>query len=208
MEFTLFNLPIKVRGSFFVLIGLLGFMWGRGNPTVIFAYVLTLFTAILIHELGHALFARWYGMKPRVEIHGLGGVTIWQTMKRLDYRKRFIISFAGPGIGLVFAAIFFAVLQIPNLPDFLTVLLILHFKIYLFLNLLNLLPIRPLDGAEVLSTFLGWRNGSVNEVQIEKISFGTAVGCAIYSFFVLNAPILAAMAGYLAYRSYQIMQRR
>ncbi|MDD7987069.1 M50 family metallopeptidase [Lentisphaera marina] len=205
MEFSLFNLPIKVKNSFFFLIGFLSLMWGSGpdgaNLMVSVLWFITLFTAILTHELGHALFARWYGMKPRIEIHGMGGVTIWQTMKRLDFRQRFVISFAGPGTGLVLAAVFFALLQIPNLPALLKALLSMHLTVYVFLNLMNLLPIRPLDGAEVLSTLVGWKNGSVNEKVIEKISFITATACAIYAY-ISGYFILALMAGYLGWRSY------
>ena len=211
MDFTLFNLPIKIRNSFFFLIGFLSLMWGQGpngfNFTMALMWFVTLFTAIITHELGHALFARWYGMKPRIEIHGLGGVTIWQTMKRLDFRQRFIISFAGPGTGLVFAGLFFLLLLIPALPDTLRVLLSMHLMVYVFLNLMNLLPIKPLDGAEVLTTLIGWKKGSVNEQLIEKISFITATGCAIIAF-IKGLPILAAMAGYLAYRSYNSSNAR
>jgi len=132
MEFSLFNLPIKVRNSFFLLIGVLSYMWGRGNTQTSVLLFVTFFTAILTHELGHALFARWFGMKPRIEIHGMGGVTIWQSMKRLDFRQRFVISFAGPGTGLVLAGIFFLILHIPNMPVLLRELLSLHLDIYIF----------------------------------------------------------------------------
>jgi stage IV sporulation protein FB len=208
MEFSLFKLPIKVKNSFFILIGILSLMWGSGpegsNIMVSLMWFVTLFTAILTHELGHALFARWYGMKPRIEIHGMGGVTIWQSMKRLDFRQRFMISFAGPGTGLALAGVFFLLLQIPNLPNLLQALLTMHLTVYIFLNLMNLLPIRPLDGAEVLSTLVGWKTGSVNEQVIEKVSFITAVACAIYAY-MSGLVILAFMAGYLGWRSYNSM---
>ena len=205
MEFSLFKLPIKVRNSFFLLIGFLALMWGNGpdgaNLMISVLCFITLFTAILTHELGHALFARWYGMQPRIEIHGMGGVTIWQSMKRLDFRQRFVISFAGPGTGLVLAGLFFGLLQIPNLPALVHALLTMHLTVYIFLNLMNLLPIRPLDGAEVLSTLIGWKKGSVNEKIIDKVSFVTAAGCAAYAY-ISGFMILAVMAGYLAWRSY------
>ncbi|WDE98358.1 M50 family metallopeptidase [Lentisphaera profundi] len=207
MEFSLFKLPIKVKNSFFFLIGFLSLMWGRvqgqTDLTISLLWFITLFTAILTHELGHALFARWYGMKPRIEIHGMGGVTIWQSMKRLDFRQRFLISFAGPGTGLVLAALFYALLQTPNLPPLLKTLLSMHLNVYVFLNLMNLLPIRPLDGAEVLSTMIGWKNGTVNEQMIDKVSFVTAVGCAVFAY-MNGMPILAMMAGYLGWRSYNL----
>ena len=66
---------------------------------------------------------------------------------------------------------------------------------------MNLLPIRPLDGAEVLSTLIGWKKGSVNEKIIDKVSFVTAAGCAAYAY-ISGFLILAVMAGYLAWRSY------
>jgi Zn-dependent protease len=125
-------------------------------------------------------------------------------MKRLDFRQRFMISFAGPGTGLALAGVFFLLLQIPNLPNLLQALLTMHLTVYIFLNLMNLLPIRPLDGAEVLSTLVGWKTGSVNEQAIEKVSFITAVACAIYAY-MSGLVILAFMAGYLGWRSYNSM---
>ena len=108
---------------------------------------------------------------------------------------------------MAFAVIFYFLLQIPNLPLEVQMLLKAHFVIYMFLNILNLRPIRPLDGAEVLTTLIGWKKGSVNEQLIEKVSYITGFICAAIALF-LNDFLLATMAGYLAYRSYKLSNAR
>ena len=203
MRFKLFNLPVHVSPSFLIMLAIIGSMNSRGdNQRMIFIFV-AIFTAVLIHELGHALTARWFGMKPEIELSFIGGQASWVELRRLDYRKRCLITFAGPGIGLIFGVIFYLIVfLIHDLPiparDFLRE----HYYYFFLLNIFNLIPIYPMDGAKGIEALIGWKKGHVNQLTMDKLSFNTALACGAAAIYYRQYFILAIFAyfGFLSYK--------
>ena len=97
--FWLLRTLVKVRYTFFLSAFLLGLR--RPSVVTLFVWVGVLFIAILLHELGHALAARFYRQNPQIELHAMGGTTSWTWIDELKWWQRVIISFAGPGIGFL-----------------------------------------------------------------------------------------------------------
>jgi len=64
--------------------------------------------AITVHELGHALAFRHYGLESSIRFWAMGGLAIpndQEAAARLPDRQWLVVSLAGPGVGLVLGSI-------------------------------------------------------------------------------------------------------
>lgn len=156
---------------------LIAFVFGMSDTPplpLVFLWVVAVFISILIHELGHALVMRHYGISPRITLYGMGGLASYNPSQVRDRRAftsraQIAISAAGPLAGFLFAAlIIVAILLSGNsvevwfsfpygpriapvgiangtLAKFLNALLFVSVTWGLF----NLLPVYPLDGGQI-----------------------------------------------------------
>jgi len=114
----LFGIPIRINVSWFLSLAVLtGLLGGRVFPNVLpdlppaaqwalgLATALTFFLSIILHELGHALVARTFGIPVRsITLFLLGGVAqIGQEAKRP--LTEFLIAVVGPAVSLALAAL-------------------------------------------------------------------------------------------------------
>lgn len=199
MQFSLLNFPVKVQPFFFITMLLLGM---RLQGAELIAWVLAGFLHILCHELGHALVARWYGMKPRIELVPFGGLTIWEPIKRLSFKQDLLIALAGPAAGAISGAVAFALLVfIPkdSIPIFIHYTLWQMVVIGIFWSVLNLLPIKPLDGYSILDNLIAITKGHKQPRFTLKISFIFAV-LGIAAAVVFQQIFLAAFLGFMAWQ--------
>ncbi len=108
---------------------------------------------IFIHEMGHvwAMKRKGYETKAPIFIPLLGAVIFSPPMKDRDEES--YIGFGGPFIGSLGALLCWGLWYIiPGHPE---LLLILSY-IGIYINLFNLLPIRPLDGGRILQSVGSW----------------------------------------------------
>jgi len=110
--FSIFGIRVRVH-PFFWLVGLvLGH--NAGTMTGVLVWIAALFVAILIHELGHALVMRRFGLRPWVTLYGMGGVTSYDPSQLAYSRantwiRQILISLAGVGAGFVLVAVLIGV---------------------------------------------------------------------------------------------------
>jgi len=73
---------------------------------ILLGLLVAVFTCVLLHEYGHALMARWFGVETKdIIITPIGGLARLQGMPRRPIEE-FMITIAGPLVNLVIAIIF------------------------------------------------------------------------------------------------------
>lgn len=118
-----------------------------------------LFSIVVLHELGHALAARHYGVGTRdITLYPIGGVARLQAAN-FTPEEEMTVSAAGPAVNFALAGAAYALA--PSLATTpLLAFLISQFMVYnLGLGLFNLVPAFPMDGGRILRAFLSRRYG-------------------------------------------------
>jgi Zn-dependent protease len=154
LRFSLGDIPVKVHFSFLVI----AILSPSSRAIDIVAWVLVVFLAVLLHEVGHALTARHYGAMPvSITLFALGGVTVYPAIEELTPGRRFVISAMGSVVGIVTGGII-GLLWLAGLFDTATRVVRVAALSYIWAGLgwgvLNWIPIRPLDGGAMLTSAL------------------------------------------------------
>ena len=166
---TYLGIPVKVHWSFSLLLLFIGYLaYSRQIPTSetgwFFLYVLMLFIFVVLHEYGHALAARRYGIATRdIILSPIGGIARLEKLPEKPSHE-LVVALAGPAVNVILS-IFFLVIQlissdviIPSseqlifgsFSDFLGYLLLINVVLVIF----NMLPAYPMDGGRVLRALL------------------------------------------------------
>jgi Zn-dependent protease len=165
---TAFGIGIYVHWTFLLLIGFVLFHnWDLGGMQLALYAVSLLgavFGCVVLHELGHALMARQFGIPTRdITLYPIGGVARLERMSERPWEE-FWIAVAGPAVNVVIAGVLFVLLSLTisfSLADPASIQSFLR-QNYLFdlmvINALlvafNLLPAFPMDGGRVLRALL------------------------------------------------------
>ena len=113
-EFRVLRIPVRVSGLFWILPLIFGIQ--MGHLFFILASSIAIFTGVLIHELGHALVMRRYGISPRIALTMMGGYAtenqsdVWSlpgssSGYRRTPKQQITISAAGPIAGFILAGL-------------------------------------------------------------------------------------------------------
>ena len=229
MLFRLGSIPVRVQGSFLLTMLFFG-MAGRRGPAVIAIWVAVVFVSVLIHELGHALVGRAFGLVPAIDLHGMGGTTSWPAGKKeVGHGGRILISFAGPAVGItVGIALFLALSADPafaarvagvrfdrlisilaqesdhaeRVGNLTRVAMLELVWVNAGWGVLNLLPMLPLDGGNIMAASLDKVTGGKGERVARMISIAVSAGAVLAA---INAGWIfsAVMAGIFGLRNAQ-----
>lgn len=174
----IFGIPTKVEPSFFVISFFLAFSRGSNLPLLL-EWLVVVFVSVLLHELGHALVARKFGVAPSIKLYSMGGLTSFKTGVNLKPWQHLLISVAGPAAGFLLGGIVFVsgpIVLGPN-PSPLSAA---TYSDLLWVNIgwgiFNLLPMLPLDGGNVLLTLGEWISKGKGRVIARVISLIVALG--------------------------------
>lgn len=170
------NIPVKVHwtfGFFFLWIAYIGNRSGMTTAGIarLCLFALVLFVCVVLHELGHALTARRFGVQTKdIIISPIGGVA--RLMQMPDKPKQeLLIAIAGPAVNFLIAVVLGILLTFftrqgvmpvgdPQRvfdygPNFFPTLFILNAVLIIF----NLIPAFPMDGGRIFRALLSLKWG-------------------------------------------------
>ncbi len=158
IRFSLFGIPVEVQPFFWVTLVIIGGALQADTAADVFRILLFIiagFISILVHEMGHALTARSFGAHSRITLQAFGGYAAYSGV-RLDRLRSFLVTAAGPTIQIILGLAVFVLLPFAAEMNrdgrfFLERLVIVSFV----WAILNLLPVLPLDGGQMLNAALG-----------------------------------------------------
>lgn len=199
VRFRLFGFPIEIQLGFWVLALIIGLRPGRHYSQALF-WLGIIFVSILVHELGHAFAARAFGQSPSIVLHMLGGVTSWSATRDIGKLRRILVTLAGPGAGFGLAVLAYVGYRVglsrfgpdATLPSWLSALEVLAFA-NVFWSVINLLPVLPFDGGQVLATALGPERRKLSATV--SLVFGIVTALVLFRLGSLLGALLFAMGG-------------
>lgn len=164
-----FGIDVAVHWSFLLLVVYVVYVSaqqqaGLGGTLTALAFMGAIFTCVVMHEFGHALTARAYGVRTRhITLLPIGGVAALERMPTKPVQE-LLIAVAGPAVNVVIAAVLLGAIwllgdvQTPSNPythqtGFFTTVAIVNIILVIF----NMIPAFPMDGGRVLRALLALR---------------------------------------------------
>jgi Zn-dependent protease len=181
--------------------------------------VLAVFGCVVLHELGHALTARRFGIATRdITLYPIGGVASLERMSEKPWEE-FWIALAGPAVNALIAALLWAFLIVSGpighlvpLPGLGLAFLESVLWINVILMGFNLLPAFPMDGGRVLRALLALRLGHLRATEV-AVQIGLAVAmlmgfAGVFYFHNLSLMLVAAFVFFAAQQELAAARRR
>ena len=207
IRFSIFGIPVEVQPFFWISLVIIGSMGGADSTAAFFEillFVLAGFISIMVHELGHALTARGFGASTSITLQAFGGYAAYSGIQ-MNRWQSFLITAAGPVIQIALGVVLFVAFQfLPDLnPNGVYFLKTLMF-ISLFWAILNLLPVIPLDGGQMLNAALG--PARIKITLWITILVAITVGFAMFKY--THSIIFPIFLGMFAWQAFQALQER
>jgi Zn-dependent protease len=172
------GIGVYIHATFLLLILFILILdWTQAHSLMIalagVGFVLAVFLCVVLHEFGHALTARQYGIRTRdITLLPIGGLARLERMPD-DPRQELAVALAGPAVNVLIAALLYVVVVLRGVEprvdafqlvggDFLNNLL----SVNVVLGAFNLLPAFPMDGGRVLRALLATRLEYTRATQI------------------------------------------
>ena len=104
---TLSGIGVYVHWTFLILLAWVGLMQGSDLAEAVrgLVFVVALFSIIVLHEMGHALAARRYGIPTKsITLLPIGGVALLERMPT-DPKQELVVAVAGPAVNVLLAGL-------------------------------------------------------------------------------------------------------
>jgi len=154
-RFAVFGVPVRLHFTFLILLAFLvtAGLVSKGSAALQILILIVLFLCVLLHELGHAVVARAFGV-PTLEIilYPVGGIAKLQSQP--TPKAELVIAVAGPAVNVIIAILLFLTTHFLAMDKaFLEVVQEIATD-NLYLAGFNMLPAYPMDGGRVLRSLL------------------------------------------------------
>lgn len=159
-------------------------------------FAAVLLALLLLHEAGHAIAMRWVGLpvKGIFFIPFFGGVAVSAAPHRSEAERGFV-ALMGPGLSLLSTGLFIVAATATGNPLFEQLALLSA-----ILNGLNLAPVLPLDGGQVMDAALSSADPGIVSI-VNMLALITGVGVSVYlEWYMLTALLLLTAPAMLRQR--------
>lgn len=155
------GIPVRLHISFLLLLFWVGLEDASAHQPSIheFLFLTLVFLCVFLHELGHALTAKRFGVRTRdIMLYPFGGVA--SLMGELKPRAELIVALAGPLVNLAIAGLLYPIIDFTNYNWFSNSNSVYArlFETNLLLAIFNFLPALPMDGGRILRSVLALLN--------------------------------------------------
>lgn len=225
--FTLARIPVYVHWSFSLLaFFLLYYGWYAQMDGISFLIFLVLFFAlfisVILHEYGHALTARHYGVKTRdIILLPIGGLARLEELPKKPLQE-FVVAAAGPVVNLLIAGLLGIILWLEYNGEIGrifssrgTLILRWHrvipmlFVLNLSLAIMNLVPAFPLDGGRMLRAALAIKLGRLKATQIASY-LGQGFSVFLVGYGIYRQDFMSMILGFflfsMARKEYRLLK--
>ncbi len=202
------GIDVYVHTTFLLLLAWVGWQYWLSEGSIAaviigISFILLLFACVVLHEFGHALTARRYGIGTRdITLLPIGGVASLERMPD-DPRQEIMVALAGPAVNLVIAFVlwvwialsaqFTAVDPLQTTGGgFVHRIMVINLVLALF----NLLPAFPMDGGRVVRAALSMRMGHHQATRVAA-NIGQFLAVALGLYGMLYNPFLMFIAVFI-----------
>ncbi|WP_153556041.1 site-2 protease family protein [Roseimaritima sediminicola] len=247
LEFRLGDFPVRIAWTFWLMAAVFGYglavgidqiflqeyrQWTPGVWLILLVWAVCILVSILVHELGHALAFRRYGIHSGIVLYHFGGLAIplagngfGRSPARLSSKENLVIAAAGPVAQLLLAAAVIVLTraagyQVRLLPGWLYWIPgagggepILNVGTFALVNclvwpsvmwaVLNLVPVWPLDGGRIARELISLGGGTLRQALM--LSLVAAGLMAVWGFSSGNV-FLAILFASLAFGNWEMLQ--
>lgn len=199
------GIEIRVHGTFLALLGWILLSHLAAGERVAAAtrgvlFVVAVFGIVVLHELGHALTARQFGIRTQdITLLPIGGVARLEKMPEKPSQE-LLVAVAGPAVNVALAALAYAGLRLTGGPLALGAiqvasgsLLARLLWVNVALAVFNLLPAFPLDGGRVLRALLAMKMDRVRATDVAA-RIGQAMALLFGMAGLFGSPMLVFVA--------------
>jgi Zn-dependent protease len=195
---TWFGIAVNLHVTFLFLLGWIGLSTyaATKSPAEVVVSVLAvaaLFGLVVLHEYGHALTARHFGIRTRhITLYPIGGVAALEGMPSRP-REQLLVALAGPAVNFALAALIAGVMlalgrPVLHLTQLSTDLRSIPTELIvanLMMGSFNLLPALPMDGGRVLRALLAMRMTPTRATQVAaNVAKVVAILMGLYAFHI------------------------
>lgn len=199
------KIPIVIHPTFWLVAALIGFLNSFSFLGTL-VWIVVIFVSVIVHELGHALSALSFGLRPKIELVAFGGLT-YHRGDKLAFWKQFLIVLFGPVFGFLLFVAAWLLLKLPFFATgFYANVLTLFYWVNLIWTALNLVPVMPLDGGQLLRIVLEAFFG------VKGFKYALVVGSIVsvvlsLLFFLYQRYFIGALFFLFGFQSFDMWQK-
>jgi Zn-dependent protease len=203
-----YGIDVHIHWTFWLLILLYLYLVAKSGQVaeglIGLSLVLAAFFCILLHEYGHSLAARYFGIRTLdITLTPIGGVA---RLERLPEKpmQELVVAIAGPLVNVAIAGLLWLVILFGIGSDWAAPSVVIEggplgqlLALNLILVAFNMLPAFPMDGDRVLRSLLALKFGFIRATEIAaRIGRWMSLVFAIWGIWTMN-PLLVILAAFV-----------